>query len=531
MYKVLIVDDEESIRTGLSVSIDWRLLNCTVIGCAADGSEALELIRQSAPDIILSDISMEPMSGIELCKILTQEFPQIKCILLTGFYDFDHACQAIKYNVVELLLKPTSPSKIKAAVQRAISKIQENTITEILNAEIQQRAIENLSLMQSMLLQNIYSGVEYSDSLPHLLADANINLREFFVITIFVEAAEKEEPQAGFYSRTEQLICKYLPGIFGSAHYYVAFRGDQYIRIAIDIPPNCTSPEHDIHNDCHKLASMIDTLTDFYVTIGISALHDDIYELCRAAQESDNASHFAIYSIDDPVIEYSSLPILSNEIKSEIKTLMDELSDSISRLDFKATDRLLDNLQTFCTLHRIPFLDSYNICLNLLNICFQQFFSYDILGFSSNEQLLYRQKLKNSSSIEAQYVVLRSAVSLISSALESKSTTSSLISSICCYIRSNYRTSLSLDSIAEVFSISPGYLSRIFKKQMNVNLSTYIQQIRIDKAKELILSTDLHTYEIAEAVGIADPVYFSKLFKKLTGLRVRDFKAQNQADL
>ena len=97
------------------------------------------------------------------------------------------------------------------------------------------------------------------------------------------------------------------------------------------------------------------------------------------------------------------------------------------------------------------------------------------------------------------------------------------------YIQNNYAGDLSLEGIASVFYMSAGYLGRLFKNRFNVNITAYIQNVRINKAKELIRSTNLHTYEIAQAVGISDPVYFSKLFKKLTGCRVRDYRESLQS--
>ncbi|MDY3618365.1 response regulator transcription factor [Agathobaculum sp.] len=338
MYKILIVDDGESIRTGLTVGVDWELLGCEVAGSVPDGSQALACIRQDVPDIVLSDISMEPMNGLDLCAAINEQYPQIKCILLTGFYDFDNACQAIKYGVVELLLKPTSPAKISAAVNRAIGKIKENSLTDILCSEIQHQAIENLALKRSMLLQE---------------------------------------------------------------------------------------------------------------------------------------------------------------------------------------------LKAYCISHQVPFLENYNICLYLLNVCFQQFLSYDIPGFSLNEQYSFSKKLSGCKTIDSMYLLLESTIHLVNSTVEIKPKPSDLIGRVVSYIHANYASVLSLESIAGVFSISAGYLGRLFKSRMSVNLSNYIQQVRIEKAKELIVNTGLHTYEIAEAVGISDPVYFSKLFKKLTGCRVRDYRLEH----
>lgn len=527
MYKILIVDDEEAIRTGLTIGVDWSLLNCHVIGSACDGLKALEIIEQEMPDIILSDIVMQPMSGLELCEVVSQSYPHIKFILLTGLYDFDNACKAITYGVVELLLKPTSPAKISAAVHRAIGKINESHVANTLSSEIQHQAIENLALKQSLLLQNIFSAVDYGADLPHLLASANINLIRYYVITILVEGSSIELPTLGLYSHSEQIIRKYLLNTFRQLSCYTANCANKCIRIVVETSDVKDFTLSVLHECCHELSAMIDNLTDFYITVGISNPHTDVAELYTAAQESDNASHFAVYSADDPIIDYASLPVMSNKNMSEIKSRMDQLSASIRKLDLYDSDSQIQALSDYCISHRVQFMENYNICLYLLNVCYQQFLNYDVPGFALNEQYSLSKKLQDCKTIEAQYMLLQDTVHLLFHAMRIKSNSSDLINRICSYIQDNYQQPLSLESIADVFSISAGYLGRVFKKNTNVNLSTYIQKTRIDHAKILITTSNLHTYEIAEAVGIQDPVYFSKLFKKCTGQRVRDFRANH----
>lgn len=143
---------------------------------------------------------MEPMTGLELCSVMAEEYPQIKFILLTGYYNFNDAYQAIKFGVVEFLLKPTSPTQIASAIKRAITKIKEQDITNMLYSEIQQQATENLALKQSLLLQNILMGTDYGDELPQLLEDASIDLFCYYCIAIQAYRRKGEEKTPKFYT-------------------------------------------------------------------------------------------------------------------------------------------------------------------------------------------------------------------------------------------------------------------------------------------------------------------------------------------
>lgn len=523
MYKVLIADDVEPIRTGLAIGIDWAHLNCEVIGCVANGQQALSIIRENPPDIILSDISMEPMTGLELCSVVTKEYPKIKFILLTGYYNFNDAYQAIKFGVVEFLLKPTSPAQIASAIKRAISKIREQDITNMLYSEIQQQATENLALKQSSLLQNILTGTDYGDELPQLLEDASIDLFCYYCIAIQAYRRKGEEKTSKFYTNVRSTICRYISNVFSAYQLYITDL-DQTLYIIFSRNDRRPTPVETVHTCCQQLSSMIDMLTDFYISVGISDEHRNVQALGAARQEAATAAFFAAYSVNETIAEFSSLPTVPENTMTQIRGNLASLSDTIRNLDRARASALLENVKTDCLIWKMPFEKVCNICLYIYNICLQQILNWDIADFSIDRQRSFTHRLRRCRSIEAAFTLLEQEISAAFSVIDHSNRHISLIDRIQQYVQQNYANDLSLETISRHFSFSPGYLSRLFKQETGGNLSTYIQQVRIERAKELIVSTDLHTYEIAEAVGISDPIYFSKLFKKITNCRVKDYR-------
>lgn len=523
MYKVLIADDAEPIRTGLAIGVDWAHLNCEVIGCVADGQQALSIIRENTPDIVLSDISMEPMTGLELCSVMAEEYPQIKFILLTGYYNFNDAYQAIKFGVVEFLLKPTSPTQIASAIKRAITKIKEQDITNMLYSEIQQQATENLALKQSLLLQNILMGTDYGDELPQLLEDASIDLFCYYCIAIQAYRRKGEEKTPKFYTNVRSTICRYISNVFSSYQLYITDL-DQTLYILFSRNDRRSTPIETVHACCQQLSSMIDMLTDFYISVGISDEHRNVQELSTAGQEAANASLFAAYSVDETIAEFSSLPAIPEAAITQIRGNLTALSDAMRNLDHAKATVLLEDIKNNCLIWKMPFGKVYNICFYIYNACLQQILNWDIADFSIDRQHSFTHRLRRCKSIKDAFALLEQDISEAFAVINYNSRNVSLIDRIQQYVQQNYASDLSLETISKLFSFSPGYLSRLFKQETGGNLSTFIQQVRIERAKELIVSTNLHTYEIAEAVGISDPIYFSKLFKKMTNCRVRDYR-------
>lgn len=522
MYKILIVDNEKSIRTGLTVGIDWTRIDCQVIGTAENGIDALQKIENELPDIVLSDINMDEMDGLSLCRVLEARFPAIKCILITGFYEFDNAYNAIKLsNVINLVLKPTSVFKVTEAVQQAISSIQSEKDHLALQQEMTHQLQRNRELSQSIALTNLLDGHITAEDIPRTLRAENICLDHYAVIAIYLNriGSAREDDAAGLDA--ERTVCKYVNRVFTDAQYYLIYRHRQCIRIVI----NSAEESEELVKRCIELSNVVDSCTDFYISVGISRWHDSPVELSPASIEAENAAKFTEYSDGHPVVQYDSLPQLSVQHTEQAKQQLDQIIANISRLDLEATSRSLDTLYQYCQSNKAPFHDMLRLFLMIVNACAQQYYLYS--GQMISEQQDYHAHLEHCTNPSELYRMVSNIVQRTIDGLRSRHPSrGDIVDSVDSYIQQNYANELSLESIASVFNMSASYLGRMFKNKKGINITVHIQNIRIENAKRLIETTNLHTYKIAQAVGISDPVYFSKLFKKVTGCRVRDYREQ-----
>lgn len=532
MYKILIVDNEKTIRTGLNVGVDWAKLNCSVTGLAEDGTDALRQIEKDPPDIVLSDINMKHLNGLELCRILAERFPSIKCILITGFYEFDSAYYAVKSpNVVNLILKPTSVFKVSEAVEQAISHIEEERDHQSLQREMLLQLERNQELQQSITLQNL---IEASCSYPdaaEMLRSVGIHLGIYQVISVCLNCTEEQRSEPGRVLKAEETVCKYIRRIFTTVPCYLVYRHQQPIRIIAEVS-DLKEEKQSLHDCCAELSGVTDTCTDFYISVGISRRHSKPQELPKAAGEADNAAKFAIYGGEYSIVSYDMVPPLSAEDMEAVRQQLDKLLESITRLDVRQALEDLRDVNNYCQAKKLPFHAIVNIFVIITNVCHQQYYIYGKLAEAGNTlsgQNNYYRQLWACNDPNALYQqmarIIKTTITGVSRHYPSRE---DAILDVANYIQNNYASDLSLEGIASVFYMSAGYLGRLFKSRFNVNITAYIQNVRINKAKELIRSTNLHTYEIAQTVGINDPVYFSKLFKKLTGCRVRDYRESLQ---
>ena len=204
--------------------------------------------------------------------------------------------------------------------------------------------------------------------------------------------------------------------------------------------------------------------------------------------------------------------------------VMADILESIGLFNYSLVQGGFDTLLSLALQHSLT-ADSYRqLCIMAVDSCFDQTYRMNRLknDFVASHAASYK-KLRSCSTPEA---LTAATLAILADLMQEQKSVppQDLIQQVLQFVSRNYRQELSLESIAAAFFISPSYLSRLFKQKTSRNLITYIQELRIERAKELALSTNMHAYEIGEAVGISDPVYFSKLFKKRTGFNISRFR-------
>lgn len=513
MYDVMLVDNEPAILHALSGSLDWQAQDCRICATACDGADAVQKIEQAAPQIVISDIRMPEMDGLELAKWIADHHPAIKVILLTGFPDFSYAQQAINYRVVDFVLKPTSEDKLIAALEAAKSRIEEELPRQTASSDTGSR----LTLERNLLLQQLLFDADLS--LVYTLqqtAALGLDLSSFRVIRFGVSESGREADRITFVQQAQQI---WQDVLCDRALYFVP-RADRFGYLIL-----CAPAAFDVQPACQEAVRRVTERADFQMTAGISAVHHAPLEIKQAAREADSAQQFAAYSAQVPVMAFESLPALSGETAAHITDALRLVQSALDSRNLPLVDSLLDRLFLTIRQQGVP-LDAVHQISSILSHYGQALLiSYNLEDVLADHTHTDVDALYTETDLDRLHERLRDQLTAVLDTLGHNPTNlDSCVFDVKQYIDQNYDKELSLESLAEHVHLSASYLSKLFKRELGQNISSYIQSVRIERAKVLLRTTNQKTYEIAEAVGIYDPVYFSKLFKKVTGKKPKDFR-------
>ncbi len=519
MLKVMLVDNEAAIRKGLAHGIRWESLGCVVAAQAEDGVDALAQIPQCQPDIVISDIRMPGMDGLSLAEELYRRWPHIKTIILTGFPDFSYAQRAIAYQVVDFVLKPTSVEQLTAAVEKARLQIQEERSHQKLRSELVSQSEENLSLQQDMFLRDLIRRVRLSTLYVYSrMAQLRMDLKSYYVLSLAVVPLEggQETNCLPFLKDAQAVFRDSIPDY---PIWFVSV-GDRACYAVLQAPEL-----QDLTVLCSEIVYAVESIPRYHLSIGVSLHRTDPLALANAAEEAEQARQFADYAHpEQPAIGYGDLPTVDQESMAEILQVLQQLKNAVEHESLDAAQKSLQTLFQHVHKKKLPTGEVRRIYICVYNFCSTQLFwsreRRDIPG-----GLPTLQTLLQSGSIQELEEYLCSFVGVLhhqkDHSLESPGDT---VKAVRHYVQQHYMEELTLETLADMVYLSPSYLSKLFKRETGENLSIYIQNVRVQQAKILLRTTNLKTYEVAEQVGISDPVYFSRIFKKVTGIKPKDFR-------
>ena len=503
--RVLVADDEYYARKAI-----LKILAELDVEVAADmetGQEVIDYLeRDPQIDAVITDIRMPEMDGLQLCAWVREHCPDIQLILCTGFPDFEYAQQAIQYEVADFVLKPTTEEGLSAAVKKACQRLQKDS-------GIQKRSL--LLEQQALLGELIFKSRHSMLYILNRLNDLHITLSSYYVLSLEVVFQGPLEEGTAMLQQAQDIFLSCCEG----QTVYLVPKSDLCSYAVLPLPEDA-----DPLALCTAAVEAVDGSTDFLLTIGISRCHKNPLNMRKAAQEADDAQKFLLSSSQPSVMRCQDLPRLSEETTN---LLLEKLRLVESALENRSGDTAMKHLESlFQVLRAIPFSSAYQIALLLKNFCISLLLSHDL----SPDRLAEMPDLDGGSMESLESGLRDYLTSTLAQMGRAPENIDSIIYEVKQYIDQNYSASLSLDALAAMVHLSPSYFSKLFKREMGENLSTYILNTRIEHAKLLLRTTDKKAYEIAEAVGIYDPVYFSKIFKKAVGLKPKEYRERPDAE-
>ena len=509
MYKVLIVDDEKRICSLINAIVDWDGLGLKVVGCAYDGIEAISMIHEKSPDIVITDIRMPEIDGIEIIR-QAQEFSKVpQFIIISGYKEFDYAHKAIQFGVKHYLLKPIQAEEIADALKSIELGFEEKEVYEKSLEEADKKLGEAQEYIKSQLVCSVVKGVtpDYYDSNNA----SNVRLVAFHVV--FHNVMENES-----YESVVSMLCTTLSGLLeGKQFDYGIYYENDIVWVLFQADYN-GNWKKTIDDALDRLAEKMLVFGD--INAGISNEHAAPVKEMRAEAIRAVRWHW-VYDIER-IIRCDKLPTraescLPKELKPTLMQAIETLDSSsvMSAMSsfFQDNNGRIDP-DTLCDELSVLWSDLYEYMAGMYVACPTVNENIDVI-------------LMQCSGIKEAILKFGALIVQLMNSIQSQKEKSDdyYVRSAKKYIQDNLNTGLSLDSVSEFLHISPQYLSSLFKQKTGVNFKDFITDKRIEKAKQLIISSPEKSIgEIGEEVGYPDQQYFSKLFTKTVGIKPSKYK-------
>lgn len=528
LLKVLLVDDEQNTRNLLKICIDWKALGMEVVSDAASGIEALSMIEELRPDIVLTDIEMPYMDGITLSKQIMEHYIDTYIIMITAHEQFSYAQQAISIGVSDFILKPIDPEVISQTLKKLTKQILEKRkkLTEL---EVSYQYIQNnkKELRNQFLNQFINGNTSNTAFLSELNITKNLSQSETTNLQLSLIHILFEHTHFAVSKRTGilQNCVKYIEETFCSEQQELYVFTDMHNHIVL------LSGDASIY-----LPELSEQITSYFksnlhtpVCCGIGTIVSRVEDLIASYNYAKNALKLC-YILGEDIVYNHNFENLNNPNMMISDNPADHLTllvkSGLTEEAVKIASSLLhDSLQDgICDLSAVKYY-AINILSKLTNVLLQagvpaSSLKMDSISFASLIEL-------------EQYADIEKYV--ISTILEfcrlmhtiNGTKLHDTVSRIIGYLELHYADeNLGLTNIAKEFYINPSYLSRIFKKVTNKSFTDYLVELRVQKAVQLLNVSSYKAYQLAQMVGIPDPNYFIKCFKKVTGVSLQEFKAQ-----
>lgn len=510
MYRILVVDDEPSIREGIKCLFDYEALGFTICGEAATGEQALARILSMTPDVVLLDIRMPGISGLEVARRARQAGFTGSIIIVSSYTDFTYAREAMRQGVRHYITKPIDEEELADILKQIKTELDQSSLTSSTSRHYRQKA--RYSIIRELLQGKI--------ELSQLdLADLHLDGHAFQVVLCEKFQADGPEPTQQFTS----LLCISNPDqaafdqvtLHGSILYLL--KGNAIVRLRERIAACSQDP-------CSPLHSLF--LAQGRTVTELSQIPDSY----RDAVRLHNRRFFCLEGRHAVTPEEIPLGDSLSQCVSNtnLQLYSDKLLDCIQSFNRKSMERTMEELQDLLR-HSSDSVDSVKLFLAALYLQIKNQMTHlypgdsDIFPASSNivssfERCLYLRQI-----IQLLVLEFDGCINAIGT-----SNRDSVLDEILHYIHHNYASNITLEDISQLFGYNRSYLGKIFSKKMGQNFNTYLDQVRIERSKELLLQDDSKVYSIAARVGYKNVDYFHIKFKKYTGISPAEFRKQNK---
>lgn len=511
VYRILVVDDEAIIREGIKCLFDYEALGFTICGEATTGEQAYSQIMALQPDVVLMDIRMPGMSGLDVVKKVRQEGFSGKIVIVSSYTDFSYAQEAMRQGVQHYLTKPIDEDELEQVLREFRDALDQAQLAVSTSRHYRQKA--RYSIIRD-ILQN-------EAELSQLnLSDLHLDTDCFRVIIAEKYRHTSPDPQRSF----EELLC--LPNQDFSAYDRVQLHGCLvYLLKGSAVNQRFTQRLRQCADDTHAI------LPELFLAVGrpvstVSQIHLSYADAARLQSRrffTRQRNHVAEDA--DPAQETAPQPFISND---HLQQYSGQILGCLQSFNRQLLTEIVEQLQAqLCA--SSDTVDSAKLFLAALYLQIKNQMNHlypnDGIPFSANADII--AAIERSCYLHEITDLFMQQFEVIMSAIGT-SNRDSVLDEILNYIHHNYASNITLEDISQLFGYNRSYLGKIFSKKMGQNFNSYIDQVRIERSKELLLSDDSKVYSIAARVGYKNVDYFHIKFKKYVGISPAEFRKRQK---
>lgn len=525
MWKVLIIDDDFQVLEGMKKAIDWEGLDAECVGEAMDGMEGLNMIRELQPDIVITDIYMPVMNGLDMIEQLREENFAGEMIILSGYSDFQYARQALRLQVSDYLTKPLTLDDLRSVLERVMKELEDKELKKLEQEEVKSRLMKYEPFVQKEWLKAVvtgtidpvlmYEGISQSEhknwqQRRHLVMGielvrtdriSNLSLMDwslfrFALANIIREILAEEWPESEFIE-------------LHSHHAAVIFHIETLI------------PKEEALNKVRLIGDRITDCVSTYLHLVIRIGLGDVKSLRELSDSTEEA--FLDLLQQTIVPEQAEKPRVpaENEITIRRIKFYQELAEAIVYSKDETIERIID--EYVLQLEQLPAITPaflQYLCTELWTIFAYTLYNAGIVLEELFPDRTVSQEIERIHTPDQLRMWLKDKTHVITSSRgwSENSRHKEAVDFMMDYVHHHYAEEITLESLSKKLYLSRNYLNQIFKKATGETFTNYLIRVRMEKAKALLIEGKLMIYEIAEKVGYKNVPYFSSIFKKYNGI-------------
>jgi hypothetical protein len=538
--KVFLVEDEMVIRRGIKNSIDWEKEGYIFCGEASDGELAYPMIIKEKPDILITDIRMPFMDGLELCKLVKKELPNIKILILSGYDEFDYAKEAIRLGVTEYLLKPISSGKLLEALNGVSESIRREKEDKDLVRKYMEEMRENTEHEKQKFFEQMIAGNLSMADAPETGKKYEMNLSAgMYNLLLFRFTLGEENRKSGeLLGEAEYAIEKLTERLEYVFEFQRGVEGWAFLLMA-DNEEQMSERVKELSKDLEEIMKNYSTIAYFG---GIGQPVARLRELEESFREAERALAARFTMELNRIISVEDIRMAQNvDTLDDIEiTSFGEIEKTRTMLEKFLNNGAEDEIDEFVDVYINELPEE-----NLKSVLMRQYIIMDayivMMSFCEKiegiegEMQAQSEELKNSMKTSQTLEEIKNYIRMLLKKIIGVRDTisgrrySDIIEIAKDQIRKTYMSDeISLNTIAAEVGMSPSYFSSIFSKEMGKTFVEYLTEIRMDRAKELLMCSSMKTSEIGYEVGYKDPHYFSYIFKKTQNCTPKEFRARGK---